>query len=109
MSFKVVMLESAELDIKELRLYILNKFSIEIWNATFLKLKQSIRTLQKFPMAGAIPEEMKKLNLTQYRQILSGMNRIIYEKRQDVIYIHMIVDVRRDMNTVLLTRLLRTM
>ena len=50
---------------------------------------------------------MAKLNLSQYRQLVSGQNRIVYEVRQDRIYIHMIVDVRRDMNALLTRRLLR--
>jgi hypothetical protein len=47
------------------------------------------------------------LNLTQYRQILSGMNRIIYEVRQDAVYIHLVVDTRRDLKDVLMQRLTR--
>lgn len=35
------------------------------------------------------------------------MNRIIYEVRQDAIYIHIIVDTRRDFNALLTRRLLR--
>jgi toxin ParE1/3/4 len=36
------------------------------------------------------------------------MNRIIYEVRQDILYIHIIVDARRDLKTLLIRRLLRT-
>jgi plasmid stabilization system protein ParE len=107
MNFKVVILDSAEQDLKELREYILDNFSAEVWRTTYNKFKQSIRTLQKFPLAGSIPEEIKKLNLTQYRQLISGMNRVIYEVRQDVIYIHIVTDVMRDMNAVLINRMLR--
>jgi plasmid stabilization system protein ParE len=104
---KIVILESAEHDLKELRGYIIKNFSFETWQNTYSKLKKSIRNLKTFPYAGLIPEEIEKLNLSQYRQILSGMNRIIYEVRQDIIYIHVIVDARRDMNTLLTRRLLR--
>jgi toxin ParE1/3/4 len=107
MNLKVVILESAEHDLKELRCYIIKNFSHETWMKTYGKIKKAIRNLKAFPYAGAIPEELKKLNLSQYRQILSGMNRIIYEVRQDTLYIHVIVDARRDMNTLLTRRLLR--
>jgi hypothetical protein len=43
----------------------------------------------------------------QYRQLLCGMYRIIYEVRQDVVYIHLIVDTRRDLSALLLRRLVR--
>jgi toxin ParE1/3/4 len=106
-SLRVVILDSAEQDLKELRAYLLKNFSAETWHATYTKLKEAIRHLQNFPQAGAVPQEIEALNLTQFRQALSGMNRVIYEVRQDIIYVHIITDVRRDMNTLLTRRLLR--
>lgn len=107
MSFKVVILESAEQDLKELRTYIVKNFSADTWRTSYAKIKEAIHNLQNFPQAGSIPEEIEKLNLTQYRQVLSGMNRVIYEVRQEVVYIHIVVDARRDMTSLLTRRLLR--
>lgn len=107
MNLKVVILEAAEHDLKDLRDYIVKNFSLETWLKTYGEIKKAIRNLKTFPYAGSIPEELEKLSLSQYRQILSGMNRIIYEVRQDTIYIHVIVDARRNMNTLLTRRLLR--
>lgn len=104
---KVVILESAEHDLKELRDYIIKNFSLRTWQNTYGKLKKAIRKLKTFPHAGSVPDEIEKLNLSQYRQVLSGMNRIVYEVRQDTIYIHIVVDARRDMNSLLTRRLLR--
>jgi hypothetical protein len=56
---------------------------------------------------GSSVAQRRQLNLSQYRQILSGMNRIIYEVRQDTLYIHVIVDARRNMTSLLTRRLLR--
>ena len=107
MSIKVVILESAEHDLTELRRYIVKNFSLKIWQNTYDKIKEVIRNLKTFPYTGSIPEELEKLNLSQYRQVISGMNRIIYEVRQDTLYIHIIVDGRRDMASLLTRRLLR--
>jgi toxin ParE1/3/4 len=107
MGLRVVILDSAERDLQELRASILKDFSQKTWQATYAKLKASIRNLRDFPQVGSIPEEIEKLNLTQYRQVLSGMNRVIYEVRQEVIYVHIIVDMRRDMSALLTRRLLR--
>ncbi|NMM19466.1 MAG: type II toxin-antitoxin system RelE/ParE family toxin [Rhodoferax sp.] len=104
---KVVFLASAEYDLKELRSYIIKNFSHDTWQKAYGKLKESIRNLASFPYLGSIPEELETLNLSQYRQILSGMNRIIYETRQDTVYIHIIVDSRRDMKSFLMRRLVR--
>ena len=104
---KVVVLESAQADLVELRSYIVKNFSVTTWRATYAKLKLAIRNLAKFPQLGGIPAELETLNPTQYRQILSGMNRVIYEVRQDAVYVHLIIDTRRDLKEVLMQRLLR--
>ena len=107
MSIKVVILESAEHDLKEVRSYIVKNFSLKTWQNAYDKIKGVIRNLKTFPYTGSIPEELDKLNLSQFRQVISGMIRIIYEVRQDTLYIHIIVDGRRDMTYLLTRRLLR--
>ena len=104
---KVVILDSAERDLRELRSYIVKNFSQTTWLKTYTKLKESIRHLATFPLLGAVPPELESLNLIQYRQIVSGMNCVIYEPRADAVYIYMIVDARRDLKSLLMQRLLR--
>jgi toxin ParE1/3/4 len=104
---RVVLLESAQADLVLLRGYIVKNFSVATWQGTYNKLKESIRNLAMFPHLGGVPEELESLHLTQYRQILSGMNRIIYEVRQDTVYVHLVVDTRRDLKSVLMDRLMR--
>ena len=104
---KVVILQSAQADLVALRSYIVKNFSTATWQMTYTKLKATIRNLALFPQLGGVPNELESLNLMQYRQVLSGMNRIIYEVRQDRVYIHLIVDTRRDLKDVLMQRLLR--
>ncbi|MHB8949110.1 MAG: type II toxin-antitoxin system RelE/ParE family toxin [Rhodoferax sp.] len=104
---KVVLLASAEADLRALRGYIIRNFSVSTWSDSYEKIKASVRHLGEHPFLGKIPAELEVLNLTQYRQILSGMNRIIYEVRQEAVYVHLIVDTRRDLKDVLMQRLLR--
>lgn len=107
MSVTVVLLASAEVDLKDLKNYLVRQFGKEIWNASYSKIKETVTNIQAFPLGGKIPEELEDLNLTQYRQAISGMNRIIYEIRQETIYIHVVCDTRKDMKTMLTKRLLR--
>ncbi|MHC8391971.1 type II toxin-antitoxin system RelE/ParE family toxin [Pseudomonas sp. MDT2-39-1] len=107
MSLKVVILQSAEMDLKELRIYLIQQFSTQTWQSTYADLKAAIRNLGIQPYSGLIPEEIKKLNLSQYRQILSGMNRIIYEIREQTIYVHIIADTRKSLPALLMKRLLQ--
>lgn len=104
---RVVILASAEGDLQELRSYITRNFSHADWQKSYRKIKDSIRNLATFPYLGGVPPELEPLALQQYRQVICGMNRILYEVRQEVVYVHAIVDTRRDMQAFLLRRLLR--
>ena len=107
MACKVVILASAEQDLKELSAAMLKTSTADTWRTTYAHIKEAVCKLANAPQAARMPEEIDKLHLTQYRQWRSGMNRLIYEVRQEVIYIHIIADARRDMNTLLTRRLLR--
>lgn len=104
---KAVFLSGAEEDLKELRRYLIKRFGKGTWSDAYGKIKTSVRGLQTFPLAGSIPEEFVDLGLGQYRQVISGMNRIIYEVGDEVLYIHIVCDTRRDMQTLLVNWILR--
>ncbi|WP_349606762.1 MULTISPECIES: type II toxin-antitoxin system RelE/ParE family toxin [Cupriavidus] len=105
---RAVFLAGAEEDLKDLRRYIVKSFGKPIWQETFQTIKDSIRAIQTFPEGGSVPDELADLNPQQYRQVISGMNRIIYEVREEIIYIHITCDTRRDLKTLLSRRLLRS-
>ena len=107
MSLKVVILQSAETDLKEIRTCLTKQFSTQTWQNTYANLKAAIRHLGSQPYAGSVPEEIEKLNLSQYRQTLSGMNRIIYEVRGQTFYVHIIAGTRRNLPSLLMKRLLQ--
>jgi plasmid stabilization system protein ParE len=102
---KTVILTSAKTDLQQLRSYILKNFSKDVWQSTYAKLKESIRNLSAFPYLGVIPQELADIHMHQYRQLICGMNRIIYEVRGDTLYVHVIVDTRRDLSALLMRRL----
>ncbi|HRO57728.1 MAG TPA: type II toxin-antitoxin system RelE/ParE family toxin [Burkholderiaceae bacterium] len=103
---RAVLLAGAEEDLKELRRYIVRSFGNTAWRETYEKIRASVRSVQRFPRGGSIPDEVVDVGLQQYRQVVSGMNRILHEVREEVIYIHVIFDTRRDMRTLLSRRLL---
>lgn len=106
---RVVFLAGAEEDLRDLRQYLLRNFGKPVWQETYRQIRESIRAIQAFPQGGSIPDELRGLGLAQYRQLISGMNRIIYEVRGEVLYIHIVCDTRRDMRTLLSHRLLGAM
>lgn len=107
MTVSVVFLHSAETDLKELRKYLVKNFGNESWRASYRKIKDCVAVIGSHPNSGAVPDELSKLSLIQYRQVVSGMNRIIYEVRGDTAYVHLICDTRRDLQAMLARRLLR--
>ncbi|GAB2879936.1 type II toxin-antitoxin system RelE/ParE family toxin [Pseudoduganella ginsengisoli] len=108
MKVTVQLLESAESDLKDLRSYLIKNFGKENWQASYSKIKESVGIIRAYPEGGKVPDELANLNLIQYRQVISGMNRIIYEIRGDVAYLHIICDSRKDLRNLLLKRILRT-
>lgn len=107
MSLPVVFLKSAEQDLVALRGYVVKSFGKETWQASYARIKDAVNIIQSFPLGGSVPEQLERLGLTQYRQVISGMNKIIYEVRQDTIYIHIVCDARRELKALLARRLLR--
>lgn len=105
-TFQIVFLHSAEQDLKELKTYIIKNFGKEFWQTSYCKIKETLNTLATFPLSGKIPDELQNLNLTQFRQMMSGMNKIIYEIRQKTIYVHIVCDSRKNMQSLLAKRLL---
>lgn len=104
---KVYFLSGAEEDLRDLRRYILRAFGEATWQASYRKIKETVRLLQETPEIGHVPDELIDMQFDHYRQLLSGKNRILYEIRDDALYIHIICDERRDMRSLLARRLVR--
>ncbi|MFN3304049.1 MAG: type II toxin-antitoxin system RelE/ParE family toxin [Roseateles sp.] len=104
---RVVFLPGAEQDLRDIRRYVLKKFGAPAWADTLARLRATVDTLKAFPMSGAVPEELAELGSERYRQLVSGKNRVIYEPVAEVVYVHIVCDVRRDLHGLLGRRLLR--
>lgn len=107
MTVRVVILQGAEADLRDLRHYLRQRFGLAAWQDSQRAIKRAVERMATHPQAGKLPDELVALNLVQYRQVIAGMHRIIYELRNDTAYVHVICDLRRDLRTVLLRRLLQ--
>jgi toxin ParE1/3/4 len=101
--FKLQILAEAQQDTKDLRRYILKSFGAETWK----QLAVTFGDIRRFPQSGYVPAELSDFGGLHFREALSGQNRVIYEVRDDTIYIHVVTDTRRDLRTLLQKRLLR--
>jgi plasmid stabilization system protein ParE len=71
------------------------------------KIVSSVNNLAEFPDMGSIPKELVSLGIRQYRQVIQKPYRIIYETFSDKVVVHAILDGRRDMQNLLMQRILR--
>jgi plasmid stabilization system protein ParE len=107
MTVTVILLQSAETDLRELKSYLVENSGQAAWQQSYTKIKDTIARVAAPPRMGGIPNELTTLNLVQYRQVLSGMNRIIYELRGGTAFVHIICDTRKDLQTLLMSRILK--
>jgi toxin ParE1/3/4 len=104
---KAVFLAPAKTDLQELRRYIINKFGNKMWLETRAKIQSTVAQIQEFPLKGSNPPELIDFQFNGYYQVISGMNRIIYQIANNTICIHIISDTRRDLKAILANRLIR--
>jgi toxin ParE1/3/4 len=108
MSLRVVVLRGAESDLRELRAYVGRRFGAKAWTSTLAALRTAFERIGTHPDAGRMPDELASLAFVQYRQVVVGKNRVIYEVRGGIAFIHLVCDARRDLKAVLLRRLVGT-
>ncbi|MDX9944544.1 MAG: hypothetical protein RBS35_07105 [Azonexus sp.] len=88
MNFPVVFPKSAEHDLKELKGYMIRNFGADAGQASYTKIKDAVKSIGTFPLGGDVPEELERLSLTQYRQVVAGMNPIIHDATGSRLYPH---------------------
>ena len=107
MTLDVVILQSAQADLHELRRYVQGRFGNKAWKQGYDRIKRSVRRIASHPGASTLPDELAALNMIQYQQVLAGANRIIHEVRGDTAYVHIICDARRDLRSLLMRRIVQ--
>ena len=65
-----------------------------------------VSTLSRFPERGSCPKELLGVGIRDYRQVFFKPYRVIYRVAQQQVIVYVVVDGRRDMQTVLTRRLL---
>jgi len=105
--YQVKIIEDAEYDLNEIFQYLASHDSIESADYVLEQLESRCLSLSDFPLRGHIPPELDHIGVTEYREVLFKPYRIIYQIDDPNVFIHCILDGRRDMSTLLERRLLR--
>lgn len=70
------------------------------------RIEKVVASLAAFPERGAYPKELLALGIRQYRETYFKPYRVIYRVDDKRVYVYLIADGRRDMQTMLSQRLL---
>ncbi|RKZ36397.1 MAG: type II toxin-antitoxin system RelE/ParE family toxin [Gammaproteobacteria bacterium] len=106
MPFPVMLTDDAARDLDELYDY------IDLHDApgkaahVLEQIEKAFTSLSESPERGAYPKELLALGIREYREIFFKPYRIIYRVIENNVYVLLIVDGRRDMQSLLQRRLL---
>ena len=104
--FEVLMTEGAEQDLEAIYDYIAEFDCVASANHVLDQLTNTVKSLSRFPQRGSYPKELIALGIKEYRQASFGPYRTIYRVIGGKVFIYLIADGRRDMQSVLARRLL---
>ncbi len=107
MIFQVYLTEDASRDLEELYDYIESHDVPDNADYVLDQLEKAFSSLSENPERGAYPKELLAVGLREYREIFFKPYRIIYRVMAENVYVMVIADGRRDMQTLLLRRLLQ--
>jgi toxin ParE1/3/4 len=104
---KVNIVSSAEEDLFEIYQYVFFNDSEEKAEKLYSKLHEKCLSLQEYPDRGHVPPELNLLGIDDFLELTYKPYRIIYQIIEKVVFIHCVLDGRRDMQKLLQERLMR--
>jgi toxin ParE1/3/4 len=106
-AFKVFLTEDAAKDLNDIYSYILAQDSPQKADYVLGQIEKKFFSLSELPERGVNPRELLSLGIREYREIFFKPYRIIYRILNKTVYVYLIADGRRDMQTLLQQRLLQ--
>jgi len=107
MSFRVFLTDDAARDPEDLYDYIERHDVPGKADHVLEQIEKGFTSLSANPERGAYPNELSAIGIREYREIFFKPYRIIYRVMAESVYVLVIADGRRDMQTLLQRRLLR--
>ena len=103
---EVIVSQFAEDDLNEIVEYyfLLSQNYVEKIISEF---EENIMSLKKHPRSGRVVPELEKQGILQYRELIQGYYRIVYEISDDKVIVHTIIDGRRNFEDLIISKLSR--
>ena len=106
MPYRVLLTQDAVNDLEELDTWIATHDSPEHADYVLDRISEVFQKLAELPERGTCPKELSALGIREFREVFFKPYRIIYRVERRTVYIYLIADGRRDMQTLLSRRLL---
>lgn len=106
MKFSVVLTEGAEFDLADIHEFVGRQDGWSRADHLLDAIHGVLDKLSDFPERGEYPPELSSLGIKQFRQVHHKPYRMIYQVSQNTVVVLLVVDGRRDMQTLLQRRLL---
>jgi toxin ParE1/3/4 len=106
MPFRILLTNDAARDLDEIYDYVALHDAPRKADHVLEQIEKAFSKLSEFPERGAYPKELVALGIREYREIFFKPYRIIYRVMDKNVYVLLIVDGRRDMQSLLQRRLL---
>jgi toxin ParE1/3/4 len=106
MPYRVLLTQDAVNDLEELDRWIATNDSAERADHVLDRISEIFRNLTELPERGTYPKELSALGIREFREVFFKAYRIIYRVERRTVYVYLIADGRRDMQTLLSRRLL---
>ncbi len=107
MKYKVNFISDAEDDLFEIYKYVYFNDSEDSAENLYSKLYEKCLLLKEFPKRGHVPPELELLDIDDFLEIHFKPYRIIYRIIKNEVFVHCILDGRRDIQKLLQERLVR--
>jgi toxin ParE1/3/4 len=105
--YDVMFDRDAEDDLFDIYTFVAMNDSEESADRFFAALRRTSLKLRNLPLRGKIPTELFEIGVTGFRELHYKPYRIIYSLESKTVYVHCVLDGRRDIQTILQERLLR--
>ncbi len=106
-AYKVFVIADVEDDLVEIYKYTARNDSPRKAQNLLNKLEEACLSLSQFPDRGRIPPELERVGVREFKEIHMKPYRILYQVMGRSVYIHCVLDSRRDVQDLLENRLLR--
>ena len=71
------------------------------------EFETNVLSLQQYPKRGRIVPELDRQGISQYRELIQGYYRIVYEISGEKVIVHTIIDGRRNFEDIIISKLSR--